>query len=88
LSNKEAQFADLLLRGLTVKEAAQKLDMTFETARWYCKQAMHKIGVNRRGQLIATLLSNVLVSVDTDVRGHEVREERAHHGAGGHLRHL
>jgi hypothetical protein len=29
LSNKEAQFADLLLRGLTVKEATQMLDMTF-----------------------------------------------------------
>jgi DNA-binding CsgD family transcriptional regulator len=67
LSNKEAQFADLLLRGLTVKEAAERLDMTFETARWYCKQAMHKIGVNKQSQLIATLLSDVLVSGGTDV---------------------
>jgi DNA-binding CsgD family transcriptional regulator len=66
LTNKEAQFADLLLRGLTVKEAAERLNMTFETARWYCKQAMHKIGVNRQSRLIATLLSNVLISGDTE----------------------
>lgn len=61
LSNKEAGFATLLLQGLGVKEIGVQLGLTVETARWYCKEVMRKVGVKRQSQLVSRLLRGMMV---------------------------
>lgn len=61
LSNKEAGFATLLLQGLGVKEIGAQLGLTVETARWYCKEVMRKVGVKRQSQLVSRLLRGMMV---------------------------
>ena len=61
LSNKEAGFATLLLQGLGVKEIGVQLGLTVETARWYCKEIMRKVGVKRQSQLVSRLLRGMIV---------------------------
>lgn len=61
LSNKEAGFATLLLQGLGVKEIGVQLGLTVETARWYCKEIMRKVGVRRQSQLVSRLSRGMIV---------------------------
>ena len=56
LTQKEAEFTLLILNGCNIGECAEKLSMTRETGRWYCKRIMEKIGVNRQVDLVIKLL--------------------------------
>lgn len=56
LTQKEADFTVLLLHGCDIAESAEKLSMTRETGRWYCKRVMEKLGVNRQVELVIKLL--------------------------------
>lgn len=75
LSSKEAQFAELILKGFSIKESAEALQITFETARWYCKQVMQKVGVSRQSQLVGKLLRSTLINHASkhDLRGRRER---------------
>jgi len=51
LSNREAQVVQLIGRGLSTKEVAQRLALSHETARSYRKAAMKKLGVSNAAEL-------------------------------------
>lgn len=61
LTNKEAEFANLLLQGNSVGESADRLKMTIETGRWYCKRIMEKVGVRRQPDLMIRLIRSTLI---------------------------
>ncbi len=65
LSPLEAQFALQLLKGLNVKEIAVALELTYNTAQWYCKQIMQKMGVKRQSELILKLTNDLSFFLDS-----------------------
>lgn len=60
LAPKEAAFARQLLLGASVAEAGDQLALTRETARWYCKRVMEKVGAHRQSELVLKLLHGAL----------------------------
>ena len=59
LTAAEARLAKLLAEGMTLKEAADRLGITSNTARWSLKQIFAKTGVNRQSELIRLLVGQI-----------------------------
>ena len=57
LTPTESRFADLLLEGLTAREAADRLGITIETARFNLKRVLAKTGTHRQTELMRLMLS-------------------------------
>jgi len=51
LSPREEQVVRLLLKGMTVRQAAPELGLTTSTVSTYCKSAYKKLGINSRAEL-------------------------------------
>ena len=56
-SPTESRLADLLLQGSEVREAADHLKLTLETARFHLKQVFSKTGTHRQSELMRLMLS-------------------------------
>lgn len=61
LTPSEAHLAALLAGGLSLSEAAGKLDLTENTVRSYCKTILSKTGVSRQADLVRLILRSVAV---------------------------
>jgi len=59
LSRREAMLARLLVRGLTVAEAARDLGISEQTARTYLRQVFEKTGITRQAELIRKLQASI-----------------------------
>jgi DNA-binding CsgD family transcriptional regulator/PAS domain-containing protein len=57
LTPTEARLASLLVEGLEVRAAAQRMSMSYETARFHLKRVMNKTGIGRQTELIRLVLS-------------------------------
>lgn len=57
LTPAESRLADLLLEGLEVREAAERLLITLETARFHLKRILAKTGTHRQTELMRLMLS-------------------------------
>ena len=57
LTPSESRLADLLLDGLDVKTAAERLRITLETARFHLKRILQKTDTRRQSQLMRLMLS-------------------------------
>ena len=57
LSPTEARVADSLLQGLAVREVANELGLTLETARFHTKRVLAKTGTRRQTELMRLMLS-------------------------------
>jgi DNA-binding CsgD family transcriptional regulator len=57
LTPAEARLADLLLEGLEVRDAAERLRVTLETARFHLKRILQKTGTRRQTELLRLMLS-------------------------------
>ncbi|MEE9217137.1 MAG: LuxR C-terminal-related transcriptional regulator [Anaerolineales bacterium] len=53
LSQREREIIDLLADGLTNREIADRLFLSYETVKWYNKQLFGKLGVSNRTQAAA-----------------------------------
>ncbi len=69
LSPLEAQFALHLLKGYNIKEIATVLELTHNTAQWYCKQIMQKLDVKRQPELILKLMNDFVFFLDSNSVG-------------------
>lgn len=49
----------LMVQGNTIKQVASKLDLTENTARWYSKQIMSKVGVKRQAELSTLMMKDI-----------------------------
>lgn len=56
LTPTEGRMADLLLGGLDVREAAERLRITLDTARFHLKRILSKTGARRQAQLIRLMM--------------------------------
>ncbi|HEY8554521.1 MAG TPA: hypothetical protein VIL43_08285 [Burkholderiales bacterium] len=57
LTASEARLASELVRGLKLRDAADRAGLTYETARWYLKSTFQKTGATRQADLVRLLLS-------------------------------
>ena len=57
LTPTESRLADMLNEGLEVCDAADRLGVTIETARFHLKRALSKTGARRQAELIRLMLS-------------------------------
>jgi DNA-binding CsgD family transcriptional regulator len=57
LTPTEARFADFLLEGLTVRDVADRLGITIETARFHLKRVLAKTATHRQTELMRLMLS-------------------------------
>ena len=57
LTPVESRLADLLLRGLEVREAAEQLQTTIESARFHLKRILAKTDTRRQAELMRLMLS-------------------------------
>lgn len=57
LTPTEARLADLLLEGLEVRDIANRLAITLETARFHLKRVLAKTGTRRQTELMRLMLS-------------------------------
>ncbi len=57
LTSREALLAQSLGQGTTLREAAERNGVTYETARWHLKNIFQKTGTVRQSELIRLLLS-------------------------------
>lgn len=57
LTPAESRLADLLLQGLEVREIADRLGITIETARFHLKRVLAKTGTRRQTELMRLMLS-------------------------------
>ncbi len=58
LTASEARLASELMRGLKLRDAADRAGLTYETARWYLKSTFQKTGATRQADLVRLLLSD------------------------------
>lgn len=61
LSPTEARFAALMAQGLSIIEIADELQLTENTARWYSKQIIQKLGVKRQAEVVMKLMNDFSV---------------------------
>jgi len=61
LTPSEAHLAALLATGLSLAEAAARLELTENTVRSYCKTVLSKTGVSRQADLVRLILRSVAV---------------------------
>lgn len=66
LSPAEAQFALQMLKGMDVKEIAIELGLSQNTSRWYSKQIMQKLGVNRQSEVVLKLMNDFMMFLNTE----------------------
>lgn len=59
LSLAEARLTALLCVGLTLREAATRIDITENSARTYSKLVFSKLGVSRQAELVRRILTSV-----------------------------
>jgi DNA-binding CsgD family transcriptional regulator len=64
LTERESDFALRLARGLSIKQIATELELTQNSAQWYCKQIMQKVGVKRQAELCIKLVMDLSLLVD------------------------
>jgi DNA-binding CsgD family transcriptional regulator/PAS domain-containing protein len=57
LTPAEARLADMLLQGLELGEAASRMKITYETARFQLKRVLSKTGTHRQSELMRLMLS-------------------------------
>ena len=57
LTPTEVRVANLLLEGIEVREAAERLSMALETCRFHVKRVMAKTGTHRQTELMRLMLS-------------------------------
>jgi DNA-binding CsgD family transcriptional regulator len=57
LTPGEARLCGLLVRGLSLRQAAEAMGITYGTARAYLKVVFHKLGVHSQAQLVSRLLA-------------------------------
>ena len=57
LTPTESRLADLLLQGLKVSEAADRMKITLETTRFQLKRVLAKTGAGRQSELMRLMLS-------------------------------
>ncbi len=58
LTPSEAKLAQRLSHGDSLREVAEQIGLTYETARWYLKIIFQKTGVRRQAELLRLLLSD------------------------------
>lgn len=58
LTQSEARLVACLLRGSSLREAAEQTHLTYETARWYLKSVFSKTGTSRQAELVRLLLAD------------------------------
>ena len=63
LTPLESRFAMQLLQGKSVSEAGDYLGLTKDTARWYSKQIMRKVGVNKQTELCLKFARELTISL-------------------------
>jgi len=61
LTRSEAMLATLLAQGMTLAEAAAKLQITHSTVRSYTKNLFGKVGVSRQAELVRLILTSVAI---------------------------
>lgn len=61
LTPSEAHLATLLATGSSLTEAAERLGLTENTVRTYCKTILNKVGVRRQTELVRLILRSVAV---------------------------
>ena len=64
LTALEGEVVLLMIKGLTLKQIAARLELTENTSRWYSKQIMSKVGVRRQAELNARLMKDIAFMVD------------------------
>jgi DNA-binding CsgD family transcriptional regulator len=57
LTAAQARLCELLVSGLTVEEAADRLQVAVATARVHLKKAFENVGVHKQSELIAKILA-------------------------------
>ncbi|MGD0913909.1 MAG: helix-turn-helix transcriptional regulator [Terracidiphilus sp.] len=57
LTAAEGRVADILLQGLEIPEAANRLGITLETGRLYVKRILAKTGASRQAELVRLMIS-------------------------------
>lgn len=63
----EARLAQHLTQGMPLRQTAQQLGLTYETARWYLKNIFQKTGTSRQPELVRRLLSErAILGADCD----------------------
>jgi DNA-binding CsgD family transcriptional regulator len=65
LTGAEARLARSLVRGESLRAAAESNGLTYETARWYLKNIFQKTGTGGQPQLVRTLLSEQVLEAGT-----------------------
>jgi DNA-binding CsgD family transcriptional regulator len=60
LTPTEARLTGLLLRGMSLADAAEELNITKETARTHLKRTLSKTGTHRQAELVQLCLSNLV----------------------------
>jgi DNA-binding CsgD family transcriptional regulator len=61
LSRAEAKLCILLVNGLTLRQCAEHMGITENTARTYSKQVFSKIGVSRQVELVRKMLRSLMM---------------------------
>ncbi len=51
LTDREAEVAELIASGLTNAEIAERLQITFATAKWHVSQVLSKLGLEHRNEV-------------------------------------
>lgn len=63
LNATEQRLALALIDGSSLREAAARADVTYETARWNLKQLFQKTDTRRQGELVARLLGELTAAL-------------------------
>ena len=61
LTPREAAVAGLLLQGMGLRDAADRLGIGFNTARTHLRQVLEKTGTHRQAELVSLLLRSIVV---------------------------
>ncbi len=61
MTNSEANLVIKLVDGMSVKDSARALGITYSTARTYLKQVYAKLGIKRQSELMQQVLTCVLL---------------------------
>tara|TARA_R110002167_G_scaffold159962_3_gene355722 strand:- start:4859 stop:6061 length:1203 start_codon:yes stop_codon:yes gene_type:complete len=64
LTNVEAEFARHLLTGKNCVQIAEEMKLTKNTAQWYAKQLINKLGVHRQAEVIVKMLSDLSLKIN------------------------
>jgi DNA-binding CsgD family transcriptional regulator len=62
LTATEARLAQCLTQGTPLRQAAEQLGLTYETARWYLKNIFQKTGTARQPELMRLLLTDKFIA--------------------------